>query len=87
MPQSRMLRKNRNAPRRGSPHTPLKIGGRKSTVSALRMTNKELLEASVSPNTRPRDMHKIMTVLRMRGMTTFKVVESVEFKRWLKEAA
>lgn len=73
MPKARMLKKNRNDFRRGAPHTPLKIGGRKSTISALRMTNKELLEASVSPNTRPRDMHKIMTVLRMRGMTKFKV--------------
>lgn len=78
MPQARTPRKSRNDRRLGAPHTPLKIGGRKSTKSALRMTNKELLEASGNPNTRPRDMHKIMTVLRMRGLTTFKVVESKE---------
>ena len=45
-----------------------KIGGRKSSRSALRMTTEELLELLESNGTRGRDKNKIRQVLDMRGI-------------------
>lgn len=75
MPKSRQVKKDRNAPTPAAIRTPVKIGGRKSSKSALRMSTEELLEALNSSNTRGRDKGKIRNVLHGRGITDFELTQ------------
>jgi hypothetical protein len=67
MPKARSTTKIRGF--QGNPiRVAMKIGGRSSTRSALRMSNEELLELYNSKGTRGKDRNKIKKVLESRGI-------------------
>ena len=74
MPKTRKAKPRGYAGKSTALRIKFKLGGRKSSTSALSLSNEELLEKYFSPNM-PKDRPKILQVLKMRKV---EIPESLE---------